>query len=89
MLDIEEYQCYNSCSTVMFWLYSLILSPLFVSGTWFLPASTVVGAGLYSVAMYGGLALFGAFLLYDTQKIMKRAEEHPAYATQPYDPINK
>ena len=40
-------------------------------------------SGLNAVTMYGGLVLFGAFLLYDTQKVIKRAEmaEH-------YDPIN-
>ena len=55
----------------------------------FLPPTTAVGAGLYSVALYGGLVLFGMFLLYDTQKIIYRAENHPTYAAQPYDPINK
>jgi len=58
-------------------------------GTWFLPATTAIGAGLYSVALYGGLVLFGGFLLYDTQKIIYRAETHPVYAMQPYDPVNK
>ena len=60
-----------------------------MKGTWFLPATTAIGAGLYSVALYGGLVLFGGFLLYDTQKIIYRAETHPVYAMQPYDPVNK
>jgi len=60
-----------------------------VTGTWFLPATTAIGAGLYSMALYGGLVLFGGFLLYDTQKIIHRAEMHPVYTMQPYDPINK
>lgn len=66
------------------------LGVVFVSsiGTMFLPASTALGAGLYSIAMYGGLVLFGMFLLYDTQKIIHRAETHPVYASQPYDPVN-
>jgi FtsH-binding integral membrane protein len=66
------------------------LGAVFVSsiGTWFLPPTTALGAGLYSVAMYGGLVLFGAFLLYDTQKIVYRAETHPIYAMQRYDPVN-
>ena len=55
----------------------------------FIPPTTALGAGMYSVALYGGLALFGMFLLYDTQKIIHRAENHPVYAMQPYDPINK
>jgi len=62
-------------------------------GSAFLPPTTAAGAGLYSVAMYGGLILFGAFLLYDTQKIIRKAETHPApnyYGVQmaPYDPVN-
>jgi FtsH-binding integral membrane protein len=66
------------------------LGVVFVSsiGSMFLPPTTVLGAGLYSIAMYGGLVLFGAFLLYDTQKIIHRAETHPVYAAQPYDPVN-
>lgn len=59
------------------------------SGTWFLPPSSVLGAGLYSVAVYGGLVLFGMFLLYDTQKIIHAAEHHPTYAQTPYDPVNQ
>lgn len=67
------------------------LGLVFVSslGTWFLPPTTVLGAGLYSVAVYGGLVLFGAFLLYDTQKIIHAAENHPAYSARRYDPINQ
>jgi len=57
-------------------------------GSMFLPATTALGAGLYSISLYGGLVLFGGFLLYDTQKIMHRAETHPTYAAVPYDPIN-
>merc|ERR1719348_2905410 len=58
-------------------------------GSAFLPPTTAMGAGLYSVAMYGGLLLFGAFLLYDTQKIIYKAERHPVgYGAPLYDPIN-
>merc|ERR1719431_34005 len=60
-------------------------------GSAFLPPSTALGAGLYSVAMYGGLILFGAFLLYDTQKVIYKAERHPApayYGAPAFDPVN-
>jgi len=58
-------------------------------GSAFLPPTTALGAGMYSVAMYGGLMLFGAFLLYDTQKVIHKAEHHPAhYGAPPFDPVN-
>lgn len=58
-------------------------------GSMFLPPTTVLGSGLYSVALYGGLLLFSGFLLYDTQKIIKQAETYPMYnIDRPYDPIN-
>ncbi|XP_064458084.1 growth hormone-inducible transmembrane protein-like [Ornithodoros turicata] len=57
-------------------------------GTMFLPASTALGAGLYSMSMYGGLILFGGFLLYDTQRIIRMSEMYPLYAVKPYDPVN-
>ncbi|GFX32148.1 growth hormone-inducible transmembrane protein [Trichonephila clavipes] len=57
-------------------------------GSMFLPPTTALGAGLYSISMYGGLVLFGAFLLYDTQRIVHHAENHPMYAYKPYDPVN-
>merc|ERR1719245_2306844 len=34
-------------------------------GTAFLPPTTALGAGLWSVALYGGLILFGGVILYD------------------------
>lgn len=70
------------------------LGVVFVSsiGSAFLPPTTALGAGLYSMSLYGGLLLFSAFLLYDTQRIIAQAERYPAnpqlYAVRPYDPIN-
>ncbi|XP_068114964.1 growth hormone-inducible transmembrane protein [Hyperolius riggenbachi] len=57
-------------------------------GSAFLPPTSALGAGLYSVAIYGGLVLFGMFLLYDTQKVIYRAEHTPLYGMVKFDPIN-
>ncbi|KAJ8972584.1 hypothetical protein NQ314_000112 [Rhamnusium bicolor] len=61
-------------------------------GSMFLPPTTALGAGLYSISLYGGLLLFSAFLLHDTQRIVAQAERHPAspelYGVKRYDPIN-
>ncbi|KAF6018560.1 hypothetical protein EB796_023140 [Bugula neritina] len=54
----------------------------------FLPPTTVLGAGLYSISVYGGLAIFSGLMLYDTQKVMKKAELTPYYSNPPFDPIN-
>merc|ERR1712180_159566 len=36
-------------------------------GSAFLPPTTALGAGLYSISLYGGLVLFSGFMLYNTQ----------------------
>ncbi|XP_012256570.1 growth hormone-inducible transmembrane protein-like [Athalia rosae] len=69
------------------------LGVVFVSslGSMFLSPTTVLGAGLHSMALYGGLILFSGFLLYDTQRIIKNAQIHPVAPLaqmRPYDPIN-
>lgn len=40
------------------------------------------------MSLYGGLVLFSGFLLYDTQRLVRKAEVYPQYAYAPYDPIN-
>nr|KAG5713833.1 hypothetical protein BaRGS_024460 [Batillaria attramentaria] len=57
-------------------------------GTMFLPPTTALGASVYSISVYGGLVLFGMFLLYDTQRIIKYAENYPPYSEPRYDPVN-
>jgi len=61
------------------------------------PPTGALGLGLHSIVMYGGLLLFSCFLLYDTQKVIKKAENHREghvwtgyeYATvSKFDPIN-
>ncbi|KAL7990289.1 hypothetical protein Chor_013719 [Crotalus horridus] len=56
----------------------------------FLPPTSILGAGMYSIAIYGGLVLFSLFLLHDTQQVIKRAESQPylVVGMRKYDPIN-
>lgn len=52
-------------------------------GSLLLPAT---GAALaYSVSLYGGLALFSGFVLYDTSNVIHRAETAPAGSWDPYN----
>ena len=69
-------------------MYMHTCSRFCFSGTLFLPATSVVSAGLQSVVTYGVLVIFVDFRLYDTQKIIRSAETYPVYAERPYDPIN-
>ncbi|XP_078470847.1 growth hormone-inducible transmembrane protein [Lampetra fluviatilis] len=59
-------------------------------GSVFLPAGSAFGSALYSLSLYGGLLLFGALLLYDTQRVVRRAETYPPPGGMrpAYDPIN-
>merc|ERR1712228_589003 len=57
-------------------------------GSAFLPPTTALGAGMASISLYGGLVLFSGFMLYNTQKIIHRAENHSRYGMQKYDPVN-
>ena len=52
-------------------------------GGLFVAPGTALFSGLHTIYMYGGLVLFGGYLLYDTQKIIHHAE-NMSY----YDPVN-
>jgi len=52
----------------------------------FVPRSSAIGGGLYSVAIYGGVVLFSALMLYQTQQIVRQCENMPQYMQ--YDPIS-
>jgi len=56
-------------------------------GGMFLPATSAAVPIINSLVTYGGLVVFGGFMLYDTQKIIKKAE-HATYNGTKYDPIN-
>jgi len=56
-------------------------------GGMFLPAASAAQPIIGSIVTYGGLVVFGGFMLYDTQKIIKHAEIS-TYNGQKYDPIN-
>ncbi|GAB6023959.1 hypothetical protein CHUAL_008689 [Chamberlinius hualienensis] len=58
-------------------------------GTWFIPRSSIAGAGIYSVAVYGGLIVYSCRVLYETQRVVKFAQECPLNHEEPYDPINE
>lgn len=53
-----------------------------------LPPTTAIGAGLASLSLYGGLILFSAFLLHDTQRVVKAAEHYPEHSHYSFDPIS-
>nr|CAD2191204.1 unnamed protein product [Meloidogyne enterolobii] len=72
-------------------------------GSFAFPPNTALGAGLASIVVYGGLILFSAFLLHDTQRVVKMASSQSIYPgggrfmgndhfdngmVRKYDPIN-
>lgn len=57
-------------------------------GSAILPETAAIGAACNSLSLYGGLILFGGFLLYDTQHIIHKAKTHATDAERKYDPIN-
>jgi len=66
-------------------------------GSCFIPPTSTLGLSLFSIYLYGGLALFSCFLLYDTQKVIHKAIHHQEgqvwngyewTMAHRYDPIN-
>ncbi|KAI8618000.1 inhibitor of apoptosis-promoting Bax1-domain-containing protein [Chytriomyces sp. MP71] len=57
-------------------------------GTLFLPVTSAALPLLYSVSLYGGLALFGGFVLYDTQKVIQHGQR-AAQGLVKRDPVNE
>ena len=65
---------------------SMGLGAVFIAslGSAFLPATGALGATMFNVSLYGGLALFSAFVLYDTSKVITHAYERG----DDFDPYN-
>jgi len=54
--------------------------------TAFLPPTGNLGGGVYMIAVYGGVVLFSAMMLYQTQSIVQQCERIPYHMH--YDPIS-
>lgn len=58
-------------------------------GSMFYPVLTVLGEDIYSMSLIGGLLLLSAFVLYDTKRVVDKAQALPENALQErFDPIN-
>jgi len=62
------------------------------ASTYFMPASAVaINTSVLSFATYGGIILFAGLLLFDTQRVIKMAEEYPEHPAEknlpPFDPM--
>lgn len=55
-------------------------------GSFFVPPTSLAGASLHSIALYGGVLLFSMLLLFQTQGLMRKAQNTPYYSQ--FDPID-
>lgn len=52
-----------------------------------LPPTTIIGAAVFSLTVYGGLFVFSGLLICDTQCIIYQAGGFPPLESQQFDPI--
>jgi len=79
--------CFCKRNQTIFWIFKWWY-PCFIDLQVEITPLYLLFPGLASMSLYGGLVLFSGFLLYDTQRMVRRAEMHPQYSYTPFDPIN-